>query len=63
MKKYIITETRPATLHWIFEVKAENEEEALHKVMDGDAGDDIIEHWTEESEEDSEYDIEESDDE
>ena len=35
MKKFIITETRPATYTWMYEVEAESEEQALEMVMDG----------------------------
>ncbi len=34
MKKFIITETRQATYTWYYEVEAENENQALEKVMD-----------------------------
>lgn len=33
--KYYITETRRGWMTWEFEVEADNEEEALAKVMDG----------------------------
>jgi hypothetical protein len=36
MKKFTISEERPATYTWIYEVWAENEEQALGMVMDGD---------------------------
>lgn len=35
MKKFTITETRPATYTWVYEVEAENENEALEKVFEG----------------------------
>lgn len=35
MKKFIITETRPAIYTWHYEVEAENENEALEKVLEG----------------------------
>ncbi len=35
MKKFLITETRPAIYTWHYEVEAENEQEALEKVMEG----------------------------
>jgi hypothetical protein len=35
MKKFTITETRPATYTWYYEVEAENENEALEKVFEG----------------------------
>ena len=33
MPKYIITETRPVTAVWIYEVEAENERDALEQVF------------------------------
>ena len=36
MPIYHITETKPAIQHWEFTVEAENEDEALHKVMNGE---------------------------
>ena len=33
MKKFIITETRPVTATWTYEVEAENERDALEKVF------------------------------
>ena len=35
MKKFIITETRPATYKWIYEVEAEDQNQALEKVFSG----------------------------
>ena len=35
MKKFIITETRPATYKWIYEVEAESQDKAVEMVMDG----------------------------
>jgi len=36
MKKFIITESRPATYIWTYEVEAEDQNEALQKVFNGD---------------------------
>jgi len=36
MPIYHITETKPAILRWFFEVEAENQEEALRMVQDGE---------------------------
>lgn len=36
MKTFIITETRPATYIWKYEVEAEDENEAMFKIMNGD---------------------------
>lgn len=36
MAKYFITEERPATLTWMYEVEANSETEALNKVLDGE---------------------------
>ena len=33
MKKFIITETRPVTAVWTYEVEAENERDALEQVF------------------------------
>lgn len=58
MPVYYITETKPAILRWEFVVTAETEEEALHKVMDGQV--DPTEHFTDEDPfESSEYSVEE----
>lgn len=36
MKKFIITETKPATVVWSYEVEAEDLNQALLKVMEGE---------------------------
>lgn len=36
MKKFIITEARPATMYWVYEVEANSEEEAIQKIENGD---------------------------
>lgn len=59
MPVYNITERKPAVLYWEFEVYAENKEEALRMVMDGEV--DPINHDQEETLDLSEYDIEEAD--
>jgi hypothetical protein len=41
MKKFTIIETRPATYTWTYEVEAENQNEALEKVFNGEA--DVVE--------------------
>lgn len=46
MRIYYITETKPAILRWEFSVVAENEEEALMKVMKGEV--DPEDHFTDE---------------
>ena len=56
MKEYRIIESRPATYYWEYIVTANNEEEALHKVLDGNI--EASETWVEEDEgEDSDYEI------
>jgi hypothetical protein len=35
MKKFIVTETKPVTAIWTYEVEANSEKEALEKVWDG----------------------------
>jgi len=35
MKKFTITETRPATYTWTYEVEAETKEQAIALIMDG----------------------------
>jgi hypothetical protein len=59
MKKFTISEERPATYTWIYEVWAENEEQALGMVMDGDvdAFDSILN--IDEDELSSEFEVEE----
>jgi len=56
MPKFEITETRPAVMTWVFEVEADDEEQALQMVMDGDVS---PEDFTTEEEEGtcSEYEI------
>jgi hypothetical protein len=46
MPVYHITETKPAIQRWEFTVTADSEEEALHKVMDGQV--DPIDYVTDE---------------
>lgn len=59
MPKYNITETKPAILRWEFTVEAENEEEALRMVMDGEV--DADEFLTDEEPfESSNYNVEEA---
>ena len=36
MKKFIITETKPVTAIWTYEVEANSEKEALEKVWNGE---------------------------
>ena len=56
MTKYYITETRPATMRWMFEVVAESEEEALRMVVDGEV--DSVDFVTDENPcEGSEYSV------
>ena len=56
MKEYRIIESRPATYYWEYIVEAENETEALNKVLDGKV--EAEETWVEEDEdEDSDYEI------
>lgn len=56
MKEYRIIESRPATYYWEYIVKAENETEALNKVLDGEVEAD--ETWCEEhDDEDSDFEI------
>ena len=58
MPIYNITEIKPATQRWEFVVEAENEEEALRMVMDGEV--DPIEHDWEETLDPSEYEVEDA---
>ena len=54
--KYRIIESRPATYYWGYTVEANNENEALEKILTGDI--ESNEAWCEESEgEDSDYEI------
>ena len=48
MKKFIVTETIPATVEYTYYVEAENEEQALEIVMDGDAEETATMRWVEE---------------
>lgn len=36
MKKFIVTETKPVTAIWTYEVEANSEKEALEKVLNGE---------------------------
>jgi hypothetical protein len=36
MKKFIVTETKPVTAIWTYEVEANSEKEALEKVWNGE---------------------------
>lgn len=60
MKKYTITETRVTHQLWVYEVEAENKQDALEQVMNGnvDGEDQTIDGGYE-----SEYDVEEIEDE
>lgn len=58
MKEYRIIESRPVTQCWEYLVEAENETEALNKVLDGEI--EPEETWTEDNEEESDYEIEEA---
>jgi hypothetical protein len=60
MKKFIITETRVVHQLWVYEVEAENGEDALERVMNGDVegNDETIDGGYE-----AEYDVEEITDE
>jgi len=56
MKEFRIIESRPATYYWEFIVDAENENEALEKVLNG--GVEAGESWCEESDSDeSEFEV------
>ena len=58
MPLYYITETKPATMSWYFTVHAENEEEALRMVQDGEC--DPYDFSTEENDcVESSYEVEE----
>lgn len=46
MKEYRIIESRPATYYWKYIVVAENENEALDKVLEGE--EEATETWCEE---------------
>ena len=55
-KSYRIIESRPATYYWEYIVEANNENEALQKVLDGEI--EATESWCEESDdEDSDYEV------
>lgn len=58
MPKYIITETRPVTAIWTYEVEAENERDALEKVFTGE-GYEVINYEMEDNgcADDSEFNI------
>jgi hypothetical protein len=57
MKKFIVTETIPATVEYTYYVEAENEEQALDMVMNGDAEETATMRWVEEG--DGEWEVEE----
>lgn len=58
MKEYSIVESRPATYYWNYVVEAENETEALNKVLEGKV--EAIDSFVEESDgEESDYEISE----
>ena len=59
MPVYNITETKPAILRWEFTVMAENEEEALRMVMNGEVDPDEF-LTDEEPFESSDYNVEEA---
>ncbi len=59
MPIFKIVESRPITNYWHWTVEAENEEEALQKVMDGEAGEADEFYQIDEQSEESSYDIEE----
>jgi hypothetical protein len=59
MKKFIITETRPAVSVWTYEVEAEDQNQALEMVFNGRA--DVISQDIEHNYiHDSEYEVEEA---
>lgn len=58
MKKFIVTETIPATVEYTYYVEAENEEQALEIVMNGDVEETAtMVRWVEEG--DGEWEVEE----
>lgn len=57
MKKFIVKETIPATVEYTYYVEAENEEQALDMVMNGDAEETATMRWVEEG--DGEWGVEE----
>ena len=57
MKKFIVKETIPATVEYTYYVEAENEEQALDIVMNGDAEETATMRWVEEG--DGEWEVEE----
>lgn len=50
MKEYRIIESRPATQYWEYIVEANNEQEALDKVLEGET--DAVETWVGDDDED-----------
>lgn len=36
MPKFIITETMPTTITWVYEVEADNETDALEQILNGE---------------------------
>jgi hypothetical protein len=59
MPIFKIIESRPITNYWHWTVEAENEEEALQKVMDGEVGEADQYYQEEELDTESDYDVEE----
>lgn len=56
MPEFRIIEARPATHYWEYIVEAENETEALNKVLEGEI--EVSEKWFEEDDsEESDYEI------
>jgi hypothetical protein len=59
MPIFKIIESRPITNYWHWTVEAEDEEEALQKVMDGEVGEADQYYQEEEWDAESNYDVEE----
>lgn len=57
MKTFRVTETIPATIEYTYTVEAENEEQALDIVMNGDAEETATMRWVEEG--DGEWEVKE----
>lgn len=47
MKKFRVVETRPATSYWVYEVEAENEDQAKKAVEDLPTKQIVLDHFTE----------------
>ena len=63
MAKFEITETRPISgvRIWRYEVEADNADEALEKVLNGDIeAESCTEDYDDDNDEDSEYEVEEA---